>query len=237
MDELWYLNRVASPSPFRSSPPPNHLRPNTTAGTEARSMSFYALPNEIHLAIIELTCPVYLSHYKNDWKSIIHVCRLWRTLSQKKYIDHCAYWLGNQHLSIRISDLNLFLDQSHNNNPELWGTRDKFYCRIKSVDDLRHIWKWLATTSDWNSWVKKICIGTPRCYPDLLYLPGTLPDLPAVDLEGVSFRAGQTFSNSAMVQLLRALPNLKRIVRPVLIEANTCEASGDLARRENYSGT
>ena len=138
-------------------------------------------------------------------------------------------------MSISINDLNSFLDQSHSNNPELWGTRDKFYCRIESVDELRQIWKWLATTSDWNSWVKKICIGTPASTQ--LYLPGTLSDLPVVNLEGVSFRAGQTFTNSSMVQLLRTLPNLKQIVRPVLIEANTYEASGDSERRENYSST
>ena len=196
-------------------------------------MSFYSLPNEIHLAIIDLACPFGNVNSTSQWKTVTLVCRLWREFSQGRYLNQKVRRTKHSHFLLKAGNLSI-LDRSHRTNPSLWGTRDKIFFVIDSIQDVQQIWEWLATTSEWESWVKKVYLRKRQ--NDKLFIPGSLRELPDINLRAIAFQSGQFLNNRSMIIILRSLHKAEEITRPVLIEENSCLDSRKLDRLKNYTG-
>lgn len=101
-------------------------------------MSFYSLPNEIHLAIIELVCSFRAVNPFQPWKTITLVCRLWRELSQGGYLHDQVRLTQGDNFLLKAENLSM-LDRSHRTNPSLWGARDEILFLIERIQDVQQI--------------------------------------------------------------------------------------------------
>ena len=185
------------------------------------------------MAIIDLACPFSIVNAISPWKTITLVCRLWRELSQGRYLNQRVGGTQHGHFLLKAGSLSI-LDRSHRTNPNLWGTRDKIFFVIDRIQDVQQIWEWLATTSEWENWLKKV--GLRKRQNDKLFIPGSLPELPAINLRAIAFQSGQFLNNRSMIIILSSLHKAEEIARPVLIEENSCLDSRELERLKNYSG-